>query len=269
MWYGAVDTPLSKLPAKTPSVSRGEGETPQGGPFSQHWVGMPGCTKTRCTSEMVLEWSPHGCCSGAGVAPLLAWRVDTGHIPSSLLVLAGATESRTSSSKELAANAAGAKRNGPEMKLPSLVHLSGNHVRKMQSSSGRTGPLWVYQWPMRQTFTDSGKTLHVLRVIPGRSRQIPAFPPQLSQVLAWAGISRHTELAYSERGHHQRDLREAGWSRLNGSIWNLRKETSGASRLLSCQQSGLYCFELFVKIFCSLMIWQLLQSNCQPMQGKK
>lgn len=45
--------PAQQAACQRPSVSCGEGEAPQGGPFSQHWVGMPGSTKTQCTSEMV------------------------------------------------------------------------------------------------------------------------------------------------------------------------------------------------------------------------
>lgn len=71
--------PAQQVACQRPSMSHGEGEAPQGGPFPQHWVGMPGCTKTQCTPEMVLEHSPHGCCGGAGAAPLLTRGLISSH----------------------------------------------------------------------------------------------------------------------------------------------------------------------------------------------
>lgn len=53
--------PTQQAACQRPSVSRGEGEAPQGGLFRQHQAGMPGVLRHLCTSETVLKQSPHGC----------------------------------------------------------------------------------------------------------------------------------------------------------------------------------------------------------------
>lgn len=108
-------------------MSHGEGEAPQGSPFPQHWISL-GVLRHSITSTR----------DGVGVVSTwLLWRASAtllpaqgltslcrhgGDICSTLLVLAGATGSRTRPSRQLTAEGVRKKGKGPEIKLPPLIH---------------------------------------------------------------------------------------------------------------------------------------------------
>lgn len=120
--------PTQQAACQRPSVSHGEGEAPQESPFPQQWMGMPGCTKAQHNINQRWCWSGlHMVAVACQCHPAAATRDSQllqtwGDISSALLVLAGATGSRTRPSRQLTAEGVGKKGKGPEMKLPSLIH---------------------------------------------------------------------------------------------------------------------------------------------------